>query len=173
MTSRDRPQRNYPESLGLPDSLAYKRLLARWSSQTTWQRTPPRDTSRLWFIPLCNPDLPVPRSEIQLSKHCCLAKLIKTVGDKRNGIVVPNGHLIECSVVYAHSKRAILLLLKKRRCAIRWLSWETLSRNENTAVFPVFARRSLPASKTRSPLLFVSRVVSFCSVRCCSVLNGI
>lgn len=53
------------------------------------------------------------------SKHSCLAKLIKTVGDKRNGIVVPNGHLIECSVVYAHSKRAILLLFQKNRCAIR------------------------------------------------------
>lgn len=73
--------------------------------------------------PLCNPDLTVPRSEIQLSKHSCLAKRIKTVGDKRNGIGLPKGHLIECSVVYAHSKRAILLLLKKNRCAIRWLSW--------------------------------------------------
>ena len=89
------------------------------------------DSSPLW-----NPDLPVPRSEIQLSKHCCLAKLIKTVGDKRNGIVVPNGHLIECSVVYAHSKRAFLLLLKKKRCAIHLAGWSRIQ--QLFQLFPEF-----------------------------------
>lgn len=79
----------------------------------------PCNTSCLLFVFFNNSDLVVSRPKIQLWEPTSLTKLIKQVSNEWNGVLVLRGHLVQCSIVDTHIKRAIFLLLKEDWCIVR------------------------------------------------------